>query len=77
MFVCLYILPHPRPVVGEFLEIMRQWESDRVRDNAAATGVNQSLTSLCLHQIPAAVLPRQSGRDGQLYFLFWRKVPDQ
>ena len=24
-------------VLGEFLEIMRQWEFDRVRDSAAAT----------------------------------------
>jgi hypothetical protein len=31
------------PVFGEFLEIMRQWESDRVRDNAAGTRMKQSL----------------------------------
>jgi hypothetical protein len=31
------------PVLGEFLEIMRQWESDKVRGNAAATGMNRVL----------------------------------
>ena len=36
-------------VVGEFLEIMRQWESDRARDNGAATGMKQSLMSVCFH----------------------------
>ena len=32
------------PVLGELPKIMRQWESDRVHDNAAATGMNQSPT---------------------------------
>jgi hypothetical protein len=31
-------------VLGELPKIMRQWESDRVHDNAAATGMNQSPT---------------------------------
>jgi hypothetical protein len=44
-------------------KIMERWVSDRVRNNAAATGMNQSLTSLCLHQVPATVHPCQSGRD--------------
>jgi hypothetical protein len=44
-------------------EITRQWVSDRVRDSAAATGMNQRLVALVLHQALAVVLPSPSERD--------------
>jgi hypothetical protein len=43
-------------VLGEFLEIMRQWEFDRGRDSVAATGTNQVLAASALPQDRAAFL---------------------
>jgi hypothetical protein len=50
----------PGPVLGEFLEIMRQWESDKVGGNAAATGMNQVLMASALPRDREAFLPGPS-----------------
>ena len=43
--------------------ITRRWASGKVRDNAGATDMKQSLMSFCLHPDLAAVLPSPSERD--------------